>query len=213
MRIAIVLYQGFDELDAIGPFEVFRNAAKMGATIDVGLTTLDGAQEVTASGGLRVRPDARLEGRPDIVLIPGGGWNNHAPQGAWAEANRGEIPRALSQLHREGATVATVCTGAMLAATAGLTKGRPATTHHSALDDLRATGAEVIAARVVDDGDLIMAGGVTSGIDLALWILEREFGVAMADAVAEEMEYPRTREVWRRQAQRAAADEVRPLSS
>lgn len=202
MRIAIVLYQGFDELDAIGPFEVFRHAAKMGAAIDVSLTTLDGAQEVTASGGLRVRPDGQLQGRPDLVLIPGGGWSNRAPQGAWAEANRGEIPRALSQLHGEGTTVATVCTGAMLAATAGLTRGRPATTHHTALDDLRATGAQVITARVVDDGDLIMAGGVTSGIDLALWIVEREFGAAIADGVAEEMEYPRT-QVWRRQAQRA----------
>ena len=89
----------------------------------------------------------------------------------------------------------------MLAATAGLTRGRPATTHRGALADLRASGARVVEARVVDDGDLLMAGGVTSGIDLALWIVEREFGAAIADAVTEEMEYPRTRDVWRRKAQ------------
>jgi transcriptional regulator GlxA family with amidase domain len=203
MRITILLYQGFDELDAIGPFEVFRHAAKMGAAIEVRLETLNGADEVTASGGLRVRPDGKLERRPDMVLIPGGGWSNRADQGAWAEGQRGEIPSMLGKLHSEGATVATVCTGAMLAAIAGLTKGRPATTHHTSHADLREMGAQVIDARVVDDGDLVMAGGVTSGIDLALWIVEREFGAPIADAVAEEMEYPRTRDVWRRAAEPA----------
>jgi len=201
MRITILLYEGFDELDAIGPFEVFRHAAKMGAALEVSLATLSGAPEVTASGGLRVRPDGVLEGRPDMVLVPGGGWNSHAEQGTWGEARRGEIPQLLKELHSQGTTVATVCTGAMLAATAGLTRSRPATTHRGALADLRASGADVVEARVVDDGDLLMAGGVTSGIDLALWIVEREFGAAMADAVTEEMEYPRSRDVWRRNAQ------------
>lgn len=198
MNIAILLYQGFDELDAIGPFEVFRHAAQMGAAVEVRLVTLDGAAEVTAAGGLRLRPDGRLEGRPDLVLVPGGGWNSRAERGTWGEARRGDIPKILSQLHGQGTTVATVCTGAMLAATAGLTRGRPATTHRSALADLRASGATVIQARVVDDGDLLMAGGVTSGIDLALWIVEREFGAAITNAVTQEMEYPRSREIWRR---------------
>ncbi len=102
----------------------------------------------------------------------------------------------LTELHDAGATVATVCTGGMLAAAAGLANGRPATTHHAALDELRAGGADVVAARVVDDGDLVTAGGVTSGIDLALWLLERELGAAVADAVAEEIEYPRNTPVW-----------------
>ena len=199
MRIAIVIYQGFDELDAIGPYEVFRHAANAGAPIDVSLMTIDGAAEVTASGGLRVVPHGRLSGKPDMVLIPGGGWSNRAAQGAWAEANRGDIPQMLRDMKGKGVTVATVCTGAMIAAQAGLTKGRPAVTHHTALDDLRKSGAEVIDARVVDNGDLIMAGGVTSGIDLALWIVEREFGAAIADAVTEEMEFPRNRQVWRAQ--------------
>lgn len=115
------------------------------------------------------------------------------------EAKRGDIPQMLRDLKGEGAVIATVCTGAMIAARAGLTKGRPATTHHSALDELRASGADVVDARVVDDGDLIMAGGVTSGIDLALWIVEREFGKGIADSVTEEIEFPRNHQVWRRQ--------------
>ena len=169
----------------------------MGAPVEVTLNTLDGAAEVVASGGLRVHPDGKLDGRPDLILVPGGGWSNRAERGAWAEATRGNIPRLLQKLHGEGTTVATVCTGGMLAATAGLSKGRPAVTHRSALNDLRATGAQVMERRVVDDGDLLSAGGVTSGIDLALWIVEREYGAAVADQVTEEMEFPRSRDVFK----------------
>jgi transcriptional regulator GlxA family with amidase domain len=102
----------------------------------------------------------------------------------------------LRELHDGGTAIATVCTGGMVAAAAGLTNGRPGTTHHAALEELRASGAHVIAARVVDDGDLIMAGGVTSGIDLALWLVEREAGAEIAAAVTEEMEYPRSAAIW-----------------
>ncbi len=167
MKVEIVLFEGFDELDAIVPFEVLRNAALIdGADIEVKLVTLDGAEEVTAAHGLRVRPDGRLGERPDVLIVPGGGWNNHAPQGAWAEFQRGELPAAIARLHQAGATVAAVCTGGMLVAAGGLTKGRPAVTHHLALEELRDTGAEVVEARIVDDGDLVTAGGVTSGLDL-----------------------------------------------
>ena len=196
MRIAIILFDGFDELDAIAPYEVFRHAARLGADIDVELVTLGDVGEVTASGGLRVRPHGRLEGAPDIVVVPGGGWNDHGSQGAWAEVQRGQLTRVLGELHEAGTSIATVCTGGMVAAAAGLTSGRPGTTHHTALEELRASGAHVIDARVVDDGDLIMAGGVTSGIDLALWLVEREVGGRIAAAVAEEMEYPRNGVIW-----------------
>ena len=196
MRIAIILFDGFDELDAIAPYEVFRHAGKLGADIDVELLTLSEVEEVTASGGLRVRSHGRLQEAPDIVVVPGGGWNDRASQGAWTEVQRGQLTRVLGELHDAGTAIATVCTGGMVAAAAGLTKGRPGTTHHTALEELRASGAQVIDARVVDDGDLIMAGGVTSGIDLALWLVEREVGAHIAAAVAEEMEYPRDAAIW-----------------
>jgi len=89
--------------------------------------------------------------------------------------------------------MAGVCTGAMLLAHAGIIGNRRATTHHAAWDDLTATGATLVKNRVVDDGDLITAGGVTSGLDLALWIVERYTGERLADEVTERMEYPRTR--------------------
>jgi transcriptional regulator GlxA family with amidase domain len=198
MRIAVVVFDGFDELDAIGPLEVLRNAATMGGVdLEVDLVALDGAAEVTGSHGLRVRPDGPLDPRTDLLVIPGGGWNDRGAQGAWAEAERGELPAAIAAASQAGAVVATVCTGAMLATAAGLTRGRPAVTHHDAIEDLRAAGARVVEARVVDDGDLVTAGGVTSGIDMALWLVERHFGAELAEAVAAEIEHPRSGEIWR----------------
>jgi len=200
MRVAIILFDGFDELDAIGPFEILRAAAAAGADLQVELLTLEGAEEVTGQHGLRVRPTGTLDGRPDLLVVPGGGWNTRSPKGTWGEAQRGILPAAIARLHAAGTVVATVCTGGMLAATAGITKGRPAVTHHRALDALRASGAEVISARVVDDGDLISSGGVTSGLDLALWLVERYFGADAATAVASNLEHERRGPVWRRDA-------------
>ncbi|HWK27032.1 MAG TPA: DJ-1/PfpI family protein [Solirubrobacter sp.] len=132
-------------------------------------------------------PDGVL-GDPDLVLVPGGGWNDRG--GAYQQAERGDIPRALAERHARGRRIGSVCTGAMLLAAAGILKGRPAITHHTALDDLRAAGADVReGARVVDDGDVLTAAGVTSGIDLALHIVERQCGTAVRDEVADEIEW------------------------
>ena len=191
MQIDILVFDGFDEMDAIGPYEVFRNAG-----FDARLVTVDGAATVTASHGMALEPHGTLGDRPDAVLVPGGGWNDEAPQGARAEAARGEIPARLRALAAAGVTMTSVCTGAMLLAAAGITDGRPAVTHHAAIGDLRASGAIVHEdARVVDDGDLVTAGGVTSGIDMALHLVERERGRPAADAIAREMEHRRDERV------------------
>lgn len=190
MRIAIVLYDGFDELDAIAPFEVFENAADEGADLTVTLCSFDGTDTVTASHGLRVGVETQLhDTSPDVVLVPGGGWNDRQEPGAWAEAERGDLPSVLSRLYNDGVTVAAVCTGGMLLVHAGLLDDRPATTHSAALAELRESAARAVEARVVDDGDLLTAGGVTSGLDLAFHLVEREFGPELADAVRRRMEY------------------------
>lgn len=201
MHIAIVLFDGFDNLDAIGPFEVFSHARTYGADLEVGLYTLSPQDIVRSSHDLRVEPDGVLTeleaGRPpNLVVVPGGGWGDRADSGAWAEAQRGDLPAAIDRLHAGGAMIAAVCTGGMIVATAGITDGRPAVTHHGALDDLRKSGAEVVDARVVDDGDLVTAGGVTSGIDLALHLVSREFGADIAERVSTEMEYEPRGEVY-----------------
>ena len=200
MQIEIVVFDGFDELDALAPYEVLHNAAAAGADFSVSLVSWSGQREVTAAHGLRIVVETRAEDapRPDLVIIPGGGWNTRSPQGAWAEAQRGEIPRRIHELHALGTTVAAVCTGAMLVAQTGLLKNRPAITHHLAIDDLRAAGAQIVDARVVDDGDVVTAGGVTSGLDLALWLVERFASPAVAKTVERELEYQRSGVVWQR---------------
>jgi putative intracellular protease/amidase len=116
MRIDIPVFDGFDELDAIGPFEVFQNAAAGGGDFSTRLVTREPADVITGSHGVPVVPHGVI-----------------------------------------------------------------------------AAGATVVRDRVVDDGDLLTAGGVTSGIDLALWIVERFGAVSLADRVADQMEYTRTR--------------------
>jgi transcriptional regulator GlxA family with amidase domain len=184
MRTEILLYDGFDDLDAFGPFEVLS-----GAGLDTRFVTLEPRDSVATSHGARVIPDGVL-GEPDLVLVPGGGWNDGNAAGARAEADRGDIPAALARRHAAGGRVGSVCTGAMLLAAAGLLSGRPATTHHSALDDLRAAGADVREdERVVDDGDIVTAAGVTSGIDLALHLVSQARGDRVAAAAAREIEW------------------------
>jgi transcriptional regulator GlxA family with amidase domain len=189
MIIEILLFDGFDELDAVGPWEVLANAARARDDVEVALVTAAGARTVRASHGLEVLAHGAPSERPDVLVVPGGGWGDRAPQGAWAEVQRGVLPQAIAARHAAGTTVASVCTGALLVAAAGLLEGRPATTHHTALDDLARYGARVVRDRVVDDGDILSAAGVTSGIDLALHLVERRLGADLATAGAREIEW------------------------
>ncbi len=94
-------------------------------------------------------------------------------------------------------TVSAVCGGSLVLAMAGLLVGRHATTHHMGLDMLDATGVHAVSARVVDDGDLVTGAGVTSGLDLGLYLLEREVGPRIAHAVEELFAHERRGTVWR----------------
>jgi transcriptional regulator GlxA family with amidase domain len=186
METEILIYDGCDDLDVFGPFEVLA-----GAGIPVKLVTAEPLDEVVTAGGARIVPHAAL-GDPDLVLVPGGGWHERPTRGAWAEAQRGAIGAAMTARHEAGRPIGSVCTGAMLLAHAGLLRGRRAITHHESLDELAEYGAEVVrGARFVDDGDIVTAGGVTSGIDMALWLVERELGADAAAAQARVIEWTR----------------------
>jgi transcriptional regulator GlxA family with amidase domain len=199
MHFQILIFDGFDELDAFAPYEVLRNAVQKQAGNTVELVTFDAVTEITADHRLRILPSGRLDlkKRPDVLIVPGGGWIDRSSHGAYFEAQRGVIPKAIKSLHKSGTICASVCTGAMLLAVAGILKKRPATTHHGAINDLEASGARIVRARVVDDGDVITAGGVTSGLDLALWLVERFYGSQLAHKIEEEMEYERRGTVWK----------------
>jgi transcriptional regulator GlxA family with amidase domain len=190
MRIEIILFDGFDELDAIGPYETLRTATELGGDIHAELVGIRGAGTITASHGARLLVDSGPSEEADLVLVPGGGWFTGA--GIRDEVERGDLAALLVRTRERGAAVGSVCTGAMALAQSGLVEGRPATTHLSAIEDLRARGATIVdGARVVDDGDLITAGGVTAGLDLALWLVEREAGAELAARVAAEIEHER----------------------
>ena len=108
------------------------------------------------------------------------------------------VPLMRKAMANPDVTVATVCGGSLALAMAGLLEGRHAVTHHLGMDVLDATGVTVVDARVVDDGDLVTSGAVTSGLDLALHLLERSYGQQVAVAVEELFAYERRGTVWRR---------------
>jgi transcriptional regulator GlxA family with amidase domain len=187
MNVVVLLFEGFDELDGIGPYEVFANAARAGADCEVTTASLDG-EPVRASHGLEVGVDGSLDATdPELLVVPGGGWSDGG--GVRDVVEDGTIPDRVDAFHDDGVDLASVCTGAMVLSAAGILDGRPATTHAVAREDLAKAGAELRDARVVDDGEVATAAGVTSGLDLAIHLVERAFGRSVADQVAREMEF------------------------
>lgn len=220
MYVQIVLFDGFDPLDAIAPFEVlYAGGTASGGKLLVELVSAEGPREViSGTGGMVLRATGSLDpDAADLVVVPGASGRVGDPDeppdeeyGAEREWKRDELisvligrtldtklPGLLKRCMEEpDVTVATVCGGSLVLAMAGLLEGRNATTHHLGLDMLDATGVNAIRARVVDDGDLITGAGVTSGLDLGLYLLERELGPRIAHAVEELFAHERRGTVW-----------------
>jgi transcriptional regulator GlxA family with amidase domain len=198
LRVHIVLFDGLDEMDVIAPYEVF-SAASMHAPagVEARFVTLGEPRTITAGWGTELRAAHRWSpGQADLIVVPGGGFADRDGPGVWAEIDDGALPRALAAAPRPGLTIASVCTGAIVLAAAGLTDGRPCTTHHRAEEELASRGGVLTNARVVDDGDLVTAGGVTSGLELALWLVRREIGSPAAVGIEEMLEYEARGTVW-----------------
>lgn len=180
----ILFFDGFDDLDAVAPFEILSAAGFPTRAVRPAGTP----PAVRSAHGLVLQVEDEL-GSPGLLVVPGGGWADGAPTGVRAQAAT-ELPLRIAALHAGGTILASVCTGAMLLATAGLLAGRPAITHRSALRDLAAAGTEVReGTRVVDDGDIVSCGGVSSGLDLALHLVARFGGEASAAIAAERLEH------------------------
>lgn len=189
-RIELVVFDGFDEIDIFGPFEVLSAAG-----FETALVAVEKPGAVVSMRGLQLTIPEVI-GAPHGIIVPGGGWLDGAPEGARAQVERGTLGARLNEVAPQAAWVASVCTGAMVLAAAGLLTDRFATTNRAAYDDLKPFVRGVIDERVVDDGDRITSGALTSGIDLGIWITERELGSAAADAVAQEIEHVRHGRVW-----------------
>ncbi|MEV0679040.1 DJ-1/PfpI family protein [Actinosynnema sp. NPDC050436] len=195
MLAQIVLFDGFDPLDVIAPYEVLTAGG-----VTAGLVSAEGAREVPSGlPPLGLRATGPLEpARADLVVVPGAAAPVEAVADVLRRALGTGLPALLGQcLDRPGVTTATVCGGSLVLALAGLIPGRPATTHRLGRDLLADAGATPVRARVVDDGDLVTSGGVTSGLDLGLYLLEREFGARAALAVEDLFEHERRGTVWR----------------
>jgi transcriptional regulator GlxA family with amidase domain len=189
MNVEIIVFDGADELDFVGPYEVLARAIGAGIST-VRLVTLEPQDWITAAHGLQIRAQGILSDHPDLVIVPGGGWVAKSAKGIRAEIEKGILTSRIAALHGNAVVIAGVCTGAMALAASGILDGKEAITHHGALEDLRKTKAHVVDARVVDSDSVITCGGVTSSIDLALWIVERFCGEGQAKAVAGYLEYP-----------------------
>ncbi|KAL2916817.1 hypothetical protein HK105_203596 [Polyrhizophydium stewartii] len=193
--IDILVYPGADELDIIAPLEVLRSAELAGAPMRVRLVRVGSSDPVVLTHGIELKPwQVLVPGEAHVVVVPGGGWAARAPVGTWAEYQTGEIPGVLRSIAamRKDTIFASVCTGAMLLAAAGIINASTkATTHHAAWADLEAaTGVPVVKQRFVDDGNVLSAGGVTSGLDLSLHIIERFIGKEMSIKCSKRVEYP-----------------------
>jgi transcriptional regulator GlxA family with amidase domain len=208
MHAQLLLFDGFDPLDVIAPFEVLAAGSDaVGGDLIVELVSAEGARPVVSgTRGLVLNATAALDpDKPGYVIVPGA---SGAVDGDPDEIDT--IPVLLARFGETGAvdlmaraftnpdvTVATVCGGSLALAMAGLIEGRNAVTHVLGLDVLEATGVNVVRARVVDDGDLVTGGGVSSGLDVALYVLERSYGPRVAIAVEELFEYERRGTVWK----------------
>ena len=192
LRVHTVLYDGVEEQDFIGP------VAALGVVEDVRQTfvTADGPGTVITSSGVEIVVRSPWSPQSaDLILVPGGGFGEGSAVDK--QIRRGVLPGALADAQRPDLVTAAVCTGTLLLSAAGITTGRPCTTHHIAKDDLKAQGGNVINSRVVDHGDLVTSGGVTSGIDLGLWLIERFYGTEAALLAEEILEHDRRGTVWR----------------
>jgi len=204
MYVQIALFEGFDLLDVVAPYEVLSAGSWMSAgKLRVELAACEGSVEIPSGTGPGLRATATLDpDAADLIVIPGVagdlGSGENSIQSRLGRTLGSGLPAVLAKaMKRPEVTVATVCGGSLLMAMAGLIPGRHAVTHHLGMEALKESGVEAVHARIVDDGDLVSSGGVTSGLDIGLYLLERELGPRIAHGVESLFAYERRGTVWR----------------
>jgi putative intracellular protease/amidase len=180
MDIAILLYEGFTALDAVGPYETLSRLPDATVTFvaaEPGLLRTD-------VGSLGLMADASLRDvtRPEIVVVPGGP-GQVLPMGDAATLDW------LRDAHAHSQWTTSVCTGSLILASAGLLEGKRATTHWQAMEFLAAMGVDAVDERVVFDGKVVTAAGVSAGIDMGLALAARIAGDEVAQAIQLGIEY------------------------
>ena len=186
MRIGVALFDGVEELDFAGPYELLTQWSRVSDREITVLTIAETTEPVVCSHGLRVLPDVAWAdaGQLDLLVLPGGRTSELL-------ADDGYLAR-MREVREAGTLMASVCTGALVYAKAGLLDGRPATTHWSALEALGELGTDVRVdpdARFVDDGEIVTAAGVSAGIDMTLHLIARLDSVERARELRRYIQY------------------------
>ena len=192
MKIGILLFEGVEELDFVGPWEVFAMAnavaehREQDPLHDLFLIGPD-MDPVRCKKGMRVLPDRTQSetDKVDVLLVPGG-------QGTRREVDNPDMINWIASIALTAKWVTSVCTGSLLLTAAGLTKGRKITTHHGAVELLRARPEQPDVHpeyRYIREGNLVTSAGVSAGIDMSLWLLGEWHGPDFARAVQRAMQY------------------------
>jgi cyclohexyl-isocyanide hydratase len=184
VKAGILIFTDVEELDFAGPFEILSYINKIRPdSISVQIVA-ESHEPVVCFNGLGVLPHLSIDECPplDILVVPGG-------KGRLKAMKNMSLRRFILSQNESTSYTASVCTGAFLLAEAGLLSGRRVTTYHTAFDELRAYGTDVVRRKVVRDGKIITSAGVSSGIELGLFLLKELFGDENATLVAEKIEY------------------------
>lgn len=187
-RIAIYIFEGVEELDWVGPWEVLASWAQWFPDDEVSVYTVARTEgPIRCAKGMRVLPDHTLEDAPspDVLLVPGG-------QGTRPQIGDADVQSWLRGTASSGTLMTSVCTGSLLLADAGLLDGRAATTHWASLEALGelGEGIEVRADdRFVDAGEVVTAAGVSAGIDMALHLVGRLASTETARQIRRYIQY------------------------
>lgn len=192
LRLGILIFDDAEELDFVGPWEVFTMANEVAIREKIAppfepLMIAQSAAPVRCRKGMIVTPHATTAdcGKLDIILVPGG-------QGTRREVSNTALLAWIAKVAADCEWVTSVCTGALLLAAAGPARGKRVTTHWGFVEQLRARGevAEVLEnVRYVRDGNVVTAAGVSAGIDMALWLVGQIRDPGFARKVQRAMEY------------------------
>jgi transcriptional regulator GlxA family with amidase domain len=192
-RVGIVVFPDVEVLDFCGPFEVFsvtrldeERRREEPSPFDVFLVA-EGTGPIVTTGGMKVTPDHTLESCPplDVLVVPGG-W------GTRTEMKNARLMAWIKERAKQVETLTSVCTGSMVLGQAGLLDGRHATTHWRSLQWMRDSFPAVTVEEklhVVEDGNVLTSAGISAGIDMALRVVARYHGDAVARNTARHMEY------------------------
>lgn len=187
-KVGIYIFDDVEVLDFAGPFEVFAVTDELSdyQLFEVFTVSQDGKQ-ISARNGLKVQPDYSFDNHPaiDLLIIPGG-------MGTRVVIKDNAPLEWIAKVHPNTKITMTVCTGSLLLAKLGLLDGQPATSHHTVFDFLRKIAPTIEIKeneRFVDNGHIMTAGGISAGIDLSLYVVEKIFGKTVVNGTRKEMEY------------------------